>query len=224
MAQTSFPFDDQEVTETQFSEMFRNLQDSGVVGSSALEVSADSSGLNVKVRAGQAFVRGHFYESTAVETLTIETGDAAARIDTCVLRLDPTRNVIELAISRGVASVNPVAPTLVQTTAGIYELGLADIAVPANAVTIAGAAVTSRRPFTSGRVGRWPTAGRPKSPDLGRMGFNDTFRAWEFWNGTGWGGIPSWSAPAGLEGRTVHINDSAPTSSQGANGDVWLEY
>lgn len=224
MTQTSYPFDNQEVSETQYSELFRNLQDTGVIGNSALEVTADSSGLNIKVASGQAFVRGHFYESTTTERLTVATGEAAARIDTCVLRLDPGRNLIELALVKGTASVAPTPPALDQTSSGVYELPLADVAVPANAVTIPASAIASRRTFASSRVGRWTTAERPKSPALGRMGFNESTGTWEFYNGSDWAGLASWSAPTGLEGRTLHINDSAPLNSQGKNGDVWLEF
>ena len=66
MTQTSFPWENIDTTETQYSYMFRTLN-SGVNDEptgTALEVSA-GSGLTVDVAEGQAMVLGHYYISTA---------------------------------------------------------------------------------------------------------------------------------------------------------------
>jgi hypothetical protein len=134
MTQSSFPFENIDTTETQFSQWARNIGE-GVVPDSngdTLEVSV-GTGLAVDVDPGRALVRGHFYASTEVESLPLTTADAGdPRLDTVVLRLNPTANTIVLAVVDGTPASSPVAPTLTQTDSGIYELPLADVLVPAS--------------------------------------------------------------------------------------------
>jgi hypothetical protein len=186
---TSYPFELQDVTETQFSEMFKELQDSGVVGDidgNDLRITSDGSGLDVQVGAGFAFVRGHVMKSDATETRTLATAEASPRIDRIVLRLDPVGNAITIEILKGTAGTNPTAPALTQTTTGIYEISLAQVLVPADALNISNAEITDERPMAGGRAGVWQTTTRPASPNKGRLGFNSTRAAWEFWSGTAW--------------------------------------
>jgi len=150
MAQTSWPFENVDTTETQFSQMFRNIGE-GVKGSSAgteLKPFGDSSGLQVKVPAGQALVRGIYYVSTATETLAIAAAHATlGRIDSVVLELDPSANAILLKVLTGTAASTPVAPTLTQTDAGIWQQLLATVSVAAAATTISAVNVTDARSF-----------------------------------------------------------------------------
>lgn len=141
MAQSSWPFENIDTTETQFSLWARNIGE-GVIKDAGeeLEPFADGTGLVVKVKPGQALVRGHFYLSTAQTNVTIPAADLTnPRIDSVVLRLDPVANNILLAVAQGTAAAEPVAPTLTKTTAGIYELLIANVEVsPASAVIDAG--------------------------------------------------------------------------------------
>lgn len=150
MAQSSFPFENVDTTETQFSQMFRNMGE-GVKGSSAvndLKPYGDSSGLQVKVYAGQALVRGIYYVSTATETLAVTTAHATlGRIDSVVLELDPSANAILLKVLPGTPASTPVAPTLTQTDAGIWQQLLGTVAVAAAATTISAGNVTDSRSF-----------------------------------------------------------------------------
>ena len=150
MAQTSWPFESIDTSETQFSQWARNIGE-GVKGSSgdtALKPFGDSTGLNVKVPLGQSLVRGHYYVSTATETLTITTPNATnPRIDAVVLELDPTANSILLKVVAGTPAVSPVAPTLTQTDAGIYQQLLGYVAVAALATIITAGNVTDARTF-----------------------------------------------------------------------------
>ena len=150
MAQTSWPFENIDTSETQFSQWARNIGE-GVKGSvtgTELKVYGDNSGLSVKVPTGQAMVRGHYYFNTAIETLTVTTANATnPRIDTVVLELDPTLNSILLKVIAGTPAASPVAPTLTQTDSGVYQYPLADVAVPALAGAISAANVTDRRTF-----------------------------------------------------------------------------
>lgn len=144
MAITSWPFDGQSVSETQFSQWANMLRTSGVMGSADFTVSP-SSGLVLAVAAGLALVRGHAVNLDANTTVTIATADANPRIDIVVLRLDPTANSITLAIVKGTAAASPVPPTLTQTTSGNYELPLAQIAVAAGTVVINSGDITDQR-------------------------------------------------------------------------------
>jgi hypothetical protein len=167
MAQTSWPFENVDTTETQFSQMFRNIGE-GVKGSSAgteLKPFGDSSGLQVKVPAGQAMVRGIYYASTATETLAVTTAHATlARIDSVILELDPSANSILLRVLAGTAASTPSAPSLTQTDAGIYQIRLANVAVAAAATTIAAGNVTDTRTFISDASVAWDSiTGKPST-------------------------------------------------------------
>lgn len=186
MAQTSFPFENVDTTETQFSQMFRTLN-AGVNGTPAgteLKVTA-GTGLAVSIAAGQAMVRGHYYISTAAETLALTAANGSnPRIDAIVLTLDPTANTVILAKVDGTPASSPVAPTLTQTDAGVFQYLLATVLVPAGATVPS--TITDSRGFMGSRFGLWATAGRPTSPTVGQVGFNTTLNAAEFYNGSAW--------------------------------------
>jgi hypothetical protein len=195
MAQTSWPFENVDTTETQFSQFFRNLG-AGVQGSPAgneLRVTA-GTGLAVNVAAGQAMVRGHYYLSSDTEALSLATADGInPRIDTVVLRLNPTTNNILLAVVTGTPDGNPAPPTLTQTDAAIFEYPLANVLVPASAGVPS--TITDRRGFLGSRFGLWSTAGRPSAPVLGTAGFNTTLNIPEFYDGSKWVGLISTESP-----------------------------
>jgi len=189
MAELSWPFENQDTTETEYSELFKRLQNDGVAGdptNTLLKATGDSTGMNVKVAAGFAIVRGHIYHNTAQLTLTVTTAAAQPRIDLVVLELDPTGNVILAKMVDGTAAATPVAPTLTQTNDGIYELEIGRVAVAANATTISAANVSDTRPFTGSQWGVWTTATRPTASRIGQAGYNTTLAQPEFWNGTAW--------------------------------------
>ena len=149
MAQTSWPFENIDTSETQFSQWARNIGEGVKTGSlNELEVFADSSGMQVKAKSGQAMVRGHYYSNTAQESLTIAASDLTNdRIDVVVLELDPSANTIVLKVLTGTPAASPTAPTLTQTDAGIYQIKLAEVLVEATVTTIAADKVTDFRSF-----------------------------------------------------------------------------
>ncbi|MER5632173.1 tail fiber domain-containing protein [Streptomyces nitrosporeus] len=216
MAITSYPFDTQAVTESQWSALFRELS-SGVAASAdstAYKVTADSTGMKVKVQPGFALLRGHAVQSTATETLTIAAADSAARTDAVVLRLDPSTNGITLAVLKGTPGSS--SPALTQTETGVYEIRLAWVAVGASVTTITATNVTEARQFVRGFTGSWWTSTRPTSPRLGDLGFNRTTTEWEFWSGSDWTSLApavSWSSVTGKP------STFAPT----AHGHAWGE-
>lgn len=188
MSETSFPFENVDTTETQFSQMFRTIQD-GVNGTPAggeVAVSVGFSGLTVDVAPGQAMVNGHFYINTASKTLDLDTADGVNnRIDTIALRLDDVANEIVAIVVTGTPGVSPVAPTLTQTTPyGVFEFPLADVLVPASA-GVPGT-ITDRRSFMGERVGTWTTANRPDTDGRPIFGYNSTLDLIEFYDGSNW--------------------------------------
>ena len=149
MAQTSWPFENIDTSETQFSQWARNIGEGVKTNAlNELEVFADSSGMQVKAKSGQAMVRGHYYNNSAQESLVITAADPSnPRIDNVVLELDPSANTIVLKVVTGVAASSPSAPSLTQTDAGIYQIKLAEVLVDAAATTIAAGKVTDARSF-----------------------------------------------------------------------------
>jgi hypothetical protein len=183
MAQSSFPFENIDTTETQYSQMFRTLNNgvNGTPDGGELEVDAAGVGLAVDVAAGQAMVRGHFYISTDTETRALSVADPADdRIDTIVLRLDPVANTVLLAVKTGTPDAAPVAPALVQTDGGVFEQPLANVLVPANAGTPG--TITDRREFMGTKLGTWTTTGRPVPAGRVLFGYNTTLELVEYYD------------------------------------------
>jgi hypothetical protein len=150
MAQTYFPFDSgtgSTVTEGQWSKMARNWIQTGILYDLAnkLEVYADSTGMQVKVRSGAAWIMGHFYENDAEEILSIAASNPSnPRIDRVVLRLDWSNNQIQLAVLTGTPAASPTPPSLTQSST-IWEISLAQVYVGAAVSTIAAGNVTDER-------------------------------------------------------------------------------
>jgi hypothetical protein len=229
MTQSSWPYVDQPTTDIEYSRLFREFQRDGVVGSfgdNTLKASGDSTGLTSKVQPGSALIRGYMYRSTAVETVVHPAADATSRIDRVVLRLNislaSVAQRIQLAVLKGTAG-SLSAPPLTQEEAGIWEMPLSRVVVPANATTLAAAQTTDDREWEGLKPGQWTTAKRPAAPRKYEMGFNDSTGMLEFWTGTAWknvsvssidwsniNNIPSTFAP------TAHKHDAADITNQGA--------
>lgn len=245
MTQTSYPFDSTDTTEAQYSQLFRRLNSTGVSGNPSttdLKVTANSSGMNVSVAAGYAIVRGHFYKSDASVSLSIGASSSNPRKDLIVLKLDPTANSITLVVKAGTAGASPSDPTLTQTDEAVWEFPIARVNVPANATTIAAGNVDDLRQFYGAPFGKWTTAQRPSSPDLGQAGFNISTSVAELWNGSAWVEISPSSIAASLisaseqanitagkiraggtsggTATTIFVQSSQPTAN--ATGDLWF--
>lgn len=153
MAKTYIPFDagaGANVLESSWAAMARRWLGTGVIRDylNQLEVFADSSGMQVKVKSGAEWIEGYYFESDAQETVAIATADATnPRIDRVVVRLDRTGNVIDFAVLTGTPAATPAAPALTQTTGGLWEESLAQVRVEAAVGTIAAAKVTDERAF-----------------------------------------------------------------------------
>lgn len=189
MAITSWPFENADTTEGQFSQLFRELQDTGVIGSfgdASLRVTGDSTGMQVKVSPGAGFVRGFVLSSTAIEPLVIAPAGAQPRVDRIVARLDPATDSIRLVPLQGApAATDPQPPILTQTDTGIWDMPLARVTVRAGSATVAAGDVIDERPWIGHRVGIWTSDTRPAGPRLGRLGLNASSGRWEYWD-SGW--------------------------------------
>jgi hypothetical protein len=192
MTQTSWPFhtgtSGTPVLEDQWSQMARYWSGPGVAPfGNLLEVYADSSGRQVKVKTGRAAVRGHWYESTAIETLTIAANASGnPRIDRVVLRLDPAANSVQLAVITGTPAGTPAAPALTLTDVGIWELPLARVAVANGAATITAGNVTDERVYIAGPPAVGASTRRPAAPVWGQRLFEADTGKDLTWNGSAW--------------------------------------
>lgn len=225
MAITAFPFDDQDTTESQFSQWARELQDSGVAdiyGGTGFRVTGGGGGMAVQVQPGFSIVRGHAIASTAVETVTIAASGTAARIDRVVLRMNPTTNLGSLAVVQGTAGSG--TPALTQTDSGIYEIGLAKVTVQANVTTIDASMVLDDRTFVGARTGSWSNATRPASARSIKLGYNVSTSQWEFWNGTAWQNLVASTAENSSQwnGFELIVSTSQPAGTPLANR-IWIQ-
>jgi hypothetical protein len=206
MAQQSFPFENIDTTESQFSFWARNFQETGIKGNplgSELSVSAEGSTLEIDVSAGQAFIRGHYYINTSSLALPITSAGLDTRIDIVVAELDPEENRIILKVIEGEAvSDDPVAPTLIQTDTEIYQLPIAIIEIPNSTLAVTNEMITDVRTFISERVGVWTSATRPENAVAYQtFGFNFTTLGHEFWTGSDW---VSFANPISEEGDLIY--------------------
>jgi hypothetical protein len=120
---------------------------SGVLKGEGLncEVFGDSSGMQVKVRTGEVFIRGHWGEITSTKTLPISAAHATlSRLDRVVARADFSDNNIELDVLTGTAASNPSAPAVTQDSS-IWEVSLGTVSVPAADTSIGSNQVTDGR-------------------------------------------------------------------------------
>lgn len=146
MTQISFPFANTPILTTDdWSKIARHWVGTGVL--SDLYVFADSTGMQVKVNRGYAFIKGHYYESDMEMTLPIATANASnPRIDRVVVSLDWSLGIAQLAVLQGVPAVTPVAPAVTQNTAK-WEITLAQVLVDAGVATIVSNKITDERYF-----------------------------------------------------------------------------
>lgn len=201
MALTSYPFEGTPTTETQYTLLFRQFADTGVVGNidgPGFAVSSDGTGLDLQVAEGFAVLRGHAVDNDAPVTVNLPAADPSnARIDLIVLRLDPVANAITLEQKNGTPAATPSAPVLEQTATGVYEIALAEVRVPAGALNILQSNITDRRHYSGDTVGVWHTATRPTDMAVGKFGYNADTGFLEVWTGS------QWRTAGGEKNRTV---------------------
>lgn len=187
MTEASWPFYGTETNETQFSKWARSLADSGIVTGCALSA---GTGMTVNIAAGQALVRGVFYENDAAKALTVGAAPGTAgqtRLDAIVLRLDQTANTITAAIKAGTANTSGgTLPTLTQNET-TYELLIGTVSVANGVAAITSGMITELRPSTGKRVGVGPSTRQPTATAYGEgLWFDTTTKQIEYSDGSTW--------------------------------------
>lgn len=189
MTQRTFPRasgDGYQANQADWDLMARHFVLSGVIRGKLNEYEAfgDSTGMQVKVKSGHAWVDGHFAISDAQETLVVTAADATnPRIDRVVLRLDRTVDpcTLVLAVKAGTPAGSPVAPALTRSDTGIWELSLARIAVGAGVSTITAGNVTDERMYNLPPVqkvdGATPSTTSGSYADVAGMSITKYFHA-----------------------------------------------
>lgn len=135
---------------TDFAAYFGSLVSNGVFYASATNLQATpGNGLAVSVAAGSAWINGYRYENTDDLNLPLTTANGSnPRIDRIVVRLSQVSRNIQLAVVDGTPAATPSTPALTRTS-DIYELGIADVLIPAAATSIATNNITDTRLNTS---------------------------------------------------------------------------
>ena len=150
MTKTYFPFDSgagASSYEDSWRKMASLWRPTGVIEakSYAMAPYADSTGMQVKVKSGVAWIEGHYFETDQEYIIPISSSDPInPRIDYLVVRLDRTANTIDFAVLTGTPEASPVAPTLTQDVT-TYEMPLAKITVATAVATISNAACADAR-------------------------------------------------------------------------------
>lgn len=122
--------------------------------STNLQVVAGESGMTVNVKVGFCIIQGGLKLEENERTLSIQAADSNySRIDTVVMRWNDNVDYREcdLYVIQGTAAANPIRPELTRE-GGIYELGLADILIPAQSTTISNERITDTR-YEAARCG-----------------------------------------------------------------------
>lgn len=128
-----------------FAKYFSQFISNGVFPNPSTNMQVlEAEGMKIKVDIGVCYINGYMGWVEMPEIFEIEESDTQARIDRLVARLSFLDRNITLAIKKGTAQGNPVAPEL-QRDYDIYEIGLADIRVNANAIEIKQANITDLR-------------------------------------------------------------------------------
>lgn len=209
------PLNDAAFSEAGWRSFVGPLASSGVLGSpggTECQVYANASGMQVFLRAGSALLVGTGYTEPAQLTFTVPAnGAGSARTDLMVLRLDPAASptinrVVPLLVA---GTPGAGAPAVTRTSAGVWELPLARVAVAAGAVNIAAAAVTDVREFAGVDVAPMAAGRRPTGPRVGQLVYD---AGWYGWDGSAWQQLPTL---AGVVGGWTPLTPAGSLTSNG---------
>lgn len=150
--ENGMPIYDRASSADEFARMLSDFFKNGVFGEDMCVVLADSA-MKATVGVGEVFIQGRYGFITAPETIQFDPSESKPRIDTVVVRLDLTSavNSIVTGVVKGTATDNPTAPVLTRDGT-IWELGLADVLIPAGSTEIAQTNISDTR-LSSSRCG-----------------------------------------------------------------------
>lgn len=131
-----------------FAKYFASFIGNGIFGGKSSELivrEREVSSMGVRVFPGQAFINGYWYENDDEHPLTIDIADGILhRIDSIVVRWNNSNRIIRLAVKKGIASANPIPPTI-QRDDDYFELKIADVHVRAGTTRITQANIYDKR-------------------------------------------------------------------------------
>lgn len=111
------------------------------------EVYADSSGMQVKIKTGEVWIKGHWAETTSDITLPIAAAHATnPRKDLVVARAHFLNNRIEYDVITGTPAGSPALPSPTQGS-DYWEITLAGVDIPATDTSIDAAQVADGRRY-----------------------------------------------------------------------------
>ena len=143
--ENGYPIYDRATTSEEFALFFNCLLRDGVYGKGMCTVLA-GSGMTATVGVGGMMIRGRFGYIVQEETVTFDAATSNPRYDTVVLRRDLSSSVnnIVVAVVKGTANKSPQVPALTRDGT-IWELGIANVYIPANASAVSQANITDTR-------------------------------------------------------------------------------
>jgi len=133
---------------SEFAEYFAAFIGNGVFPEplTSLQIQADT-GMNLKVKAGKAWINGFFIVNDSDYTEAITADAVLNRIDRYVVRLHFANRTMSIVRKAGTAASSPVAPAVTRD-AEMYELSLALIQVNAAITSITSGMITDTRTDT----------------------------------------------------------------------------
>jgi hypothetical protein len=218
MAEQSYPFEDSDVTESQFASWASAIGGTGVVTGLAV---APQSAMTVQVPIGAAIVRGVYYNNDAAKNLVVGAAPAAGntRIDYVVLHLNFTTNTIVAEIKAGTANTSGGSPPALTQTASEWEHPIAKITVASGTATITSGMIQQLladqgRPFYT-----WADlAQRPTPTQIVAIGLQRSDKTLWLWAGAAWtqfGHQPAW---ADITGKPATFPPTTPINANTVNG------
>lgn len=155
MVQRGFPLANDDVTVAEWEAMAKYWMPNGVIYGYLLDAEpfGDSSGRQVKVRTGGAFVEGHYWDSDATVTLALSANSSGnPRRDLIVVRLDQSVSpaTLALAVVTGTPAGSPSTPSVTYSST-VKELALGYATVADGATTIASGDVVDLRAWARPR-------------------------------------------------------------------------
>lgn len=110
-----------------------------------LQVTA-GSGMTFNISSGECRCGAVMGILNGTASLSIDAGSSNARIDSIVAQYEyGDTSILSLTVVKGTPSSSPVAPTLTKTFNTLWQMELAQIAVPANATSASQCTITDKR-------------------------------------------------------------------------------
>lgn len=141
-------FDEHEpLTQVNWASYFSPVVPDGVIAGigDELLVDANSTGMKVRVHSGECRVRSHRGELSLLSEVDIPAASNNPRIDLVVARVTYDNASMIITSIKGTPAANPVCPQVTQNAGNVWEIPLAEVLVPKNAMTISAENVTDRR-------------------------------------------------------------------------------